>query len=109
MTDTNLISFNYIHTTKDELEGQEASFNEAKFIDMLRAADETQLEVQSIVVEISKNSGHSNDQYNCLIVVRGPVINITFEQQGNDAAAVTRDSIHKVITQIRAEKEKHTH
>lgn len=109
MSAKTLISFNYINCNLEELSNHEASFDEEVFKKELEKAEETQLTINSIIVELKKEPSHANGQYETLVMTKGPKIDLKIKFEGNDPAAITRTAIHETIKQIREQKEKNKH
>jgi hypothetical protein len=109
MTATNSVNFQYIKCSRETLESKEASFDESQFSAELQKVFETQLQVNSAVVEIKEDTNTPGEEFTCLILIKGPQFDITQEKKGNDPAAVTRECIHSTLHQLRELKEKLKH
>jgi hypothetical protein len=104
-----LIQFEYIHCSLEVLSRNDITFDEQHYRDEIAKGLMTHLIINSVVVEVTKEAGHSTELYAVRVMVKGPMIDLTLDQSGESAASTTLQCIHDTVRQIRETKDKLGH
>lgn len=105
MTNTQPITFTYIHCSRTDIEAHEASFDEDAYIQKIQSAL-PDLNITSVKVEVISTPSHTTSLYTVRILITSPAKQMTEEKSGSDPAKVMRAAIQSALNRIHDLKDK---